>query len=88
MATTERKIIIKERLEFEKNRLEELQKAYIALVEGGVKSYMIEDRQLSKLDLRALGREIEACEKKIDNYEAILSGRPARKAFGVVPREW
>lgn len=80
--------VIKERLEFHRKRYDLLQEAYIALVEGGVKSYMVEDRQLTRLDLQKLSDEIKDVEKTIDELEAMLSGGSARKAVGIIPRDW
>lgn len=80
--------IIRERLSFWQGVHERLQKAYIALIEGGVKSYMIDDRQLTRFDIPDLKNEIEECEQKIDELSAALEGKRPRKAFGVVPRDW
>ena len=79
---------IKARITFYKGVLEKLQNAYVALIEGGVKSYMIDDRQLTRFDLPALSDEIEKTEQKIDELEAALAGRGPRKAVGIVPRDW
>lgn len=80
--------IIRERLSFWEDVHESLQNAYIALIEGGVKSYMIDDRQLTRFDLPDLKNEIEECEQKIDELSAALEGKRPRKAFGVIPRDW
>ena len=80
--------IIKQRLSFWEGVHEKLQNAYIALIEGGVKSYMIDDRQLTRFDIPDLVNEIEECEKKIDELTAALEGKRPRKAFGIVPRDW
>ena len=80
--------IIKQRLSFWEGVHEKLQNAYIALIEGGVKSYMIDDRQLTRFDIPDLVTEIEECEKKIDELTAALEGKRPRKAFGIVPRDW
>lgn len=79
---------IKARLEFRKKALEKLRKAYLALVDGGVKSYTIDDRQLTRLDLRSLKKEIDETEKEVDELTALLSQKKPRKAFGVIPRDW
>lgn len=79
---------IRARLEFWKSALSKLRAAYLALVDGGVKSYTIDDRQLTRFDLPQLKSEIEESEKKVDELSALLSGRKPRKAFGVVPRDW
>lgn len=82
------KTIIRERLSFWEHTYARLQEAYIALIEGGVKSYMIDDRQLTRFDLPDLKNEIEECEEKIDELTAALEGKRPRKAFGVLPRDW
>ena len=82
------KVEIRARLEFWKSALTKLRAAYLALVDGGVKSYMVDDRQLTKFDLPALRREIEDAEAKVDELSALLDGAASRKAFGVVPRDW
>ena len=79
---------IKARITFRKAALEKLYAAYLALVEGGVKSYRIDDRELSKFDVPKLKGEIEAMEAEIDELEALLNGKRPRKAFGIVPRDW
>ena len=79
---------VKARLEFRKSALEKLRAAYLALVDGGAKSYMIGDRQLTKFDITALKKEITEAEKDVDALSALLSKKKPRKAFGVVPRDW
>ena len=68
--------------------LSKLRAAYLALVDGGVKSYVIDDRELTRFDLPDLKDEIEDAEKKVDELLAELNGRKPRKAFGIVPRDW
>lgn len=82
------RIVIRKRLSFWEGVHEKLQAAYIALVEGGVKSYMIDDRQLTRFDIPDLMRQIEEAEYKIDELTAALEGKRPRKAFGVLPRDW
>lgn len=79
---------IKRRLVFRQAALEKLYTAYEALVDGGVKSYVIDDRELTRLDLAVLSEEISETEKEIDRLEAQLKGCGSRRAVGVVPREW
>ena len=76
------------RLNFWRSTYEKLTAAYIALVDGRVKSYTIDDRQLTRFDLDTLRDEIGEAEKKIDELTALLNGRRPRKAFGVIPRDW
>lgn len=79
---------VRARLTFWKSALEKLQAAYLALVDGRVKSYTIDDRQLTRFDLPSLKDEITEAEKKVDELTALLNGRKPRKAFGVIPRDW
>lgn len=79
---------MKARLDFRKKALEKLRAAYLALVDGGVKSYMIDDRQLTRLDLATLKKEIEIAEKEVDELTALVADKKPRKAFGIVPRDW
>ncbi|WP_050697990.1 hypothetical protein [Anaeromassilibacillus senegalensis] len=79
---------LRARLEFWKKALEKLRTAYLALVDGGVKSYTIDDRQLTRFDIPALQKEIAESERKVDELTALLSGRKPRRAVGVIPRDW
>lgn len=79
---------LKARLEFWKSALAKLRAAYLALVDGGVKSYTIDDRQLTRFDLPSLKDEIKEAEKKVDELTALLSNKRPRKAFGIIPRDW
>ena len=42
-----------------------LMDAYLALVKGGVKSYMIDDRQLTRFDLPTLRKQIDECDNNL-----------------------
>ena len=53
-----------------------------------MKSYMIDDRQLTRFDIPDLKNEIEECEAKIDELTAALEGKRPRKAVGILPRDW
>lgn len=79
---------LRSRLEFRKKALEKLREAYLALVDGRVKSYTIDDRALTRLDIGALRKEIETAEREVDQLEAQLAGSRGRKAFAVFPRDW
>jgi len=82
------KTVIRKRLTYWEGIYEKLQAAFVALVEGGVKSYMIDDRQLTRFDIPTLMQEMEEVEQKIDELTAALNGIRPRKAFGVIPRDW
>lgn len=79
---------LRTRLEFHKELLAKLRKAYLALVDGGVKSYTIDDRSLTRFDLDKLKDEIEDEENKVDELTAMLNGKKPRRSFGVLPRDW
>ena len=79
---------IQDRLEFRRTVLKQLYEAYKKISSGAVKSYMIDDRQLTRFDLPDLKNEIEECEQKIDELSAALEGKRSRKAFGIIPRDW
>ena len=79
---------IRKRLTYWENQYDKLTAAYAALVDGGVKSYTIDDRTLTRFDIASLKRAIEDAEDKISEYEALLDGMAPRRAFGVLPRDW
>ena len=76
------------RLEFWREALKALRKAYLALLDGEVKSYKLRDRELTMLDMPSLIKEIKEAEQKVDELEALLAGQKPRKSFGVIPRDW
>ena len=80
---------IEKRLAFKEDALSKLMDAYLALVSGGVKSYTIDDRTLTRFDIDVLSEEIKTLENEIDALESMLEGNmKPRKAFGVLPRDW
>lgn len=81
-------VTIKKRLGFHTQRLDNLYLAYNKLLSGGVKSYRLDDRELTRLDLGKLSDEIKDAEGKVDELTALLNGQSARKAFAVIPRDW
>lgn len=76
------------RLLFHRSAAEKLRAAYIALVDGGVQSYSIGSRSLTRLDITKLMEEITAHEKAADELETLLNGGKRRKAVGVIPRDF
>lgn len=79
---------LRARLEFRREALNKLRDAYLALVDGKVKSYTIGDRQLTRFDLPDLRREIEEAEKAVDEMTAQTDGHKPRRAFAILPRDW
>lgn len=79
---------IQERLTYWREQLGRLMDAYVALIEGGVKSYKIDDRELTRFDLPSLKKAINDAEDKVSQYENLLEGTKPRRAFAVVPRDY
>ena len=79
---------LRARLDFWQKALVKLRAAYLKLLDGGVKSYRIDDRELTRFDLPKLQEEIEAAEKKVDELTALLEGQKPRRAVAVIPRDW
>lgn len=82
------KSYLEKRIAFKEAALEKLYNAYLALVDGGVKSYRIDDRDLTKFDIDTLREEISTLEKELDELNNLLGGVKPRKAFGIIPRDW
>ncbi len=82
------KVEIQARLDFWKESLTALRKAYLALLDGEVKAYKLKDRELTMLDLPSLFKEIKEAEQRVDELESLLAGGSRRKAVGVIPRDW
>lgn len=80
--------ILQRRIERKKKALEAAEEAYLALLEGRVKSYTIGSRSMTKFDLQELESTIDKLEKEIDELEETLRGGKRRKAVGVIPRDW
>ncbi|MDD2429338.1 MAG: hypothetical protein PHQ85_07110 [Eubacteriales bacterium] len=76
------------RLAFYKELLSGLRAAYLALVDGGVQSYSIGERSLTRFDLGKIRDEIKDAEQRVDELTAMDAGAKPRKAFGIVPRDW
>lgn len=79
---------IRIRYEFHKSAAEKLRAAYIALVDGGVSSYSIGSRSLTKWDISKIMDEIKQHEKAADALEEVLRGWKRRKAVAAIPRDW
>lgn len=73
-----------------RERLELYLKRESEMLSGGVQSYGIGSRNLSRYntDLAAIRAAIKELEDDIAALEALLNGKRPRKAVGVVPRDW
>ena len=60
------------------------------MLSGGVQLYTIGSRNLQRYQttLSSVQAEIDKLQKKVDQLEAELAGGSARRAVGVVPRDW
>ena len=60
------------------------------LSKDGVQLYTIGSRNLQRYQtpLSAIQAEIDRLRKRIEELEAELAGQSARRAVGVVPRDW
>ena len=74
--------------EYYSKLIDKLTAAKLALVEGGVKSYTIDNRSLTRFDIDTLSSEINDAIRKRDEYRNIMNGARARKAFGIIPRDF
>lgn len=81
------KKMLETKLEIKKEQLKNAYAAYTALLQGGVQSYSIGSRNLTKLNLKELEDSIEKLEKEVECIQGELAGQKRRKAFGVVPRD-
>ena len=79
---------IEKKLAFRRRMLDRLYETYEAIVSGRVKSYMIDDRQLTNIDIDDIAAEIRKLEEEIEELEALLDGGGRRKAVGVIPMNW
>ena len=82
------KVELQTDLDFHKEAKKKLQEAYIAIAGGGVQSYTIGSRSLTKHDLEKIRVEIAEHDKAISELSALLHGGRRRKAVGIVPRGW
>ena len=76
-----------EALNFHQEALKNLRAAYLALSAGGVQSYTIGSRSLSKLDISKITDEIKYHEKQISELNAEIGGRKRRRVVRVIPRD-
>lgn len=79
---------LKRRLEIRERVLENTYEAYEKLLSGGIKSYAIGSRNLTRFDLPQLESTITLLEKEVDQLERAVTGNTGRKVISVVPRDF
>lgn len=79
-----REILVKRKETYE-NILADLYKAYGALASGGVQTYSLGSRSLTRIDITKLREEISYFEREIENLENMIKGKGRIGLFGSVP---
>ena len=81
---------IKQKIETQKARLDAYLDREKEMLTGGVQSYGIGSRNLTRYqtELSNIQTAIKELQKEIEQLENQLAGRSSRKAIGVVPRDW
>lgn len=91
MTRRQSKEVVRAELERARTRLDlYLAREQEMLSKDGVQLYTIGSRNLQRYQtpLTAIQDEIERLRKRISELEAELAGQSARRAVGVVPRDW
>ena len=81
---------IRQKLNAKKERLAAYLDREMEMLKGGVQSYGIGSRNLTRYqtDLSNVRAAIKELEEEIAILEGQLAGKSVRKAVGVVPRDW
>lgn len=81
---------LKVKIADKKERLEAYRTRELEMLKGGVQSYGVGSRNLTRYntDLSSIREAIAELESEIDELEAALCGIKPRKAIGVIPRDW
>lgn len=81
---------IENKLKDLRDRLAIYRKREKEMLEGGVQSYGVGTRSLSRYntDLSTVRKAIEEIEDEIEEIEDQLEGIKPRRAVGVIPRDW
>ncbi len=81
---------IKKQIEEKRERLQAYRQKELEILAGGVQSYGIGSRNLTRynVDLSTIREAIKELEAEIAALEAQYAGGKPRKAVGVIPRDW
>lgn len=81
---------IKEKIKEKKARRTAYLDREAEMLTGGVQSYGIGSRNLTRYqtDLSNIRAAIKELENEIEQLEGLLAGRSRRRALGAVPRDW
>ena len=81
---------IQAKIKDKKERLEAYRNRELEILKGGVQSYGIGSRNVTRynVDLASIRSAIKDLEKEIAELEALLGGGNVRKAVGVILRDW
>lgn len=82
--------MIEKEITLTRRRLELYLKREEEMLGDGVQLYTIGSRNLQRYQttLSSVQAEIDRLQKKLDQLEAELAGGSARRAVGIVPRDW
>jgi cell division protein FtsB len=85
-----KKEVIRQKIEEKKARRSAYLDREAEMLTGGVQSYGIGSRNLTRYqtDLANIREAIKELEKEIDQLEGQLAGQSRRRALGVIPRDW
>ena len=79
---------LKKRHKFYSSHADNLRTAIFEITEGTAKSYTINNRLLTVLDVDELYRQLADTEKKIDELTTLIAGKRPRRSFAILPRDW
>ncbi len=82
--------VIYEKIQITKDRLDLYYKKEREILDGGVQAYGLGTRSVTRYNaaLSEVRAAIKALQKELEDLEAQLNGSKARKAVGVIPRDW
>lgn len=83
--TEARRLRLMEDLEFYREAYRDAQQAYLKLMKTGVTEYMIDNRQVTKMDASKLWNHVQKLRAQVTALEEELKGGGSFRAVAVVP---